>query len=87
MGKYLPEYYPQDLRISNFNILDVGDMLMAEKHFAFKEDTQQIEGGFGPVNSIDVTFDYLLHDHGKEILEGSAAVTIQDITANYVVTP
>ena len=40
MGKYLPEYYPQDLLISNLEIVDVGNMLSAEKHFAFKAETQ-----------------------------------------------
>ena len=68
MGKYLPEYYPQDLLISNLEIVDVGNMLTAEKHFAFKAETQQIEGEVGPIDSIDVMFDYLLHDHGEEIL-------------------
>ena len=62
-------------------------MLTAEKSFTFIEETQQIAGEIGPIDSIDVTFDYLLHDHGQEILQGSAAVTIHDFVANYVITP
>ena len=58
----------------------------AEKTIDMREDCACIAGSIGPVDRIDLVFDYTVNWEGDE-LEGTASIIMFDFAANFKIAP
>ena len=89
MGDYLVEYLVPGVKLNmnHLKIQEIGNLITtAQKEVDMQAECGCIMGAIGPVDKIELVFDYTF-DFGEEPIEGSASVTMYDFMARYTVTP